>query len=187
MGGKILSLVLVFVMVIPAFVPVESSEQQMEGRDVTFTKYLPDGGTEKFSMFVPYTGKDFSKDIADTCARMVKEDKAIQNFLNNTALKLYFIMSIGGGFHFAFPPSILKISLWSISMSLFPSAIYCNYHGSDSETDIIPIVPSGNSTTIYGEHKVITLGFIGIVGWDGLFTMSDTGFAGLTLFVWTSV
>ena len=95
-------------------------------------------------------------------------------------------MSAGDGFHFAFPPSILKLSLWSISLSLFPSAIYCNYRGENAETDIIPIMPSGDSTTIYGSHRILTLGFIGVVGWDGLFSVSSSGFAGFTFFVWTS-
>ena len=183
MKGEILSLVLVFVMVMPAVVPVipaESHEQTVDGRNVVFTKYMPDGEIEKFSMFVPY-----SENISDVCAGMVREDKAIRNFANNTALKLYFIMSAGEGFHFSLPPSVLKLSLWSINLSLFPSGVYCNYHGSNAETDIIPVFPSGNSTTIYGDHKVLTLGFVGIVGWSGLFSMSDTGFAGFTLFVWT--
>jgi len=184
MGKKFISLILLFAMIIPAVVPAESSGSE-DGRYVTFTKYLPGGHIETVRVFLPYR-KDFSKAIMEKCADMAMQDESIQKFLNESGIKLYFIMSAGDGFHFAFPPSILKLSLWSISLSLFPSAIYCNYHGSSSETDIIPVMPSGDSTTIYGDHKLLTLGFIGVVGWDGLFSVSDTGFAGFTFFVWTS-
>ncbi|KAA0002914.1 MAG: hypothetical protein DRN33_01935 [Thermoplasmata archaeon] len=184
MGKKFLSLVLLFAIIIPAIFPAESSGSE-DGRYVTFTKYLPGGETETVKMFLPYS-KDFSRAIAEKCAEMAREDKAIRQFLNDSGLKLYFIMSAGDGFHFAFPPSILKLSLWSISLSLFPSAIYCNYRGENAETDIIPIMPSGDSTTIYGSHRILTLGFIGVVGWDGLFSVSSSGFAGFTFFVWTS-
>ncbi|HDH81455.1 MAG: hypothetical protein FE040_02310 [Thermoplasmata archaeon] len=184
MSKKILSLILLFAIAIPVIAPTESYGSE-DGRYVTFTKYLPGGNTEKVSMFIPYS-ENFSKAIMEKCAEMVKQDASIQKFLNETGIKLYFIMSAGEGFHFAFPPSILNLSLWRISLSLFPSAVYCNYHGNGAETDIIPVMPSGNSTTIYGAHKILTLGFIGIIGWSGLFSSSDTGFAGFTFFVWTS-
>jgi len=182
MNAKILPLILALFIIVPLVTPAESVEEagRSEGRYVSFTKYLPDGNMERFSMFVPR-----SMSISDVCADMVKDDVAITNFVNTTPLSLYFIMSAGGGFHFIFPPSIMGIPLWDINLSLFPSGIYCNYHGSNSETDIIPLT-SGNSTTIYGDHKILTLGFVGIVGWTGLFSMSDTGFAGFTLFVWTA-
>jgi len=180
MNVKILPLVLAVFMIFPAIVPVNSSEHVVAaGRYVSFTKYLPDGNTERFSMFVPY-----SRSISDVCADMVRGDPAMRNFVDGTSVNLYFIMSAGSGFHFIFPPSVMKMSLWDINLSLFPSGIYCNYRGSGSETDIIPIT-SGNSTTISGDHKLLTLGFVGIVGWTGLFSTSETGFAGFTLFVWT--
>ncbi|MEA2054017.1 MAG: hypothetical protein U9O96_02705 [Candidatus Thermoplasmatota archaeon] len=186
MERKILSFILLFIIFVPMIIPAESSEQKLEERIITFTKYLPDGKIERFDRVVSYTGKNFSKKISDMCAKMAREDKAIQRFLNETNINVYFIMSAGTGLHFMFPPSLLKLSLWSIALSLFPSGIYCNYHGNEAETDIMPVIPSGSSTTIYGEHKLLTLGFVGIVGWDGLFSFSDTGFAGFTLFIWTS-
>ena len=101
-------------------------------------------------------------------------------------LEVFFIISAGSGLHFAFPPSFVGSPLLQIHFSFFPSVVYCNYGGSESSTDIIPLFSPENATTISGSHKILVIGFIGILGWEGVFSFSDTGFTGFAFFVWTS-
>jgi len=149
-------------------------------RTTTFTEYLPNGRVETFKADV---GADTSYAIAEKCSELIK-DSAFQSLPQQ--MEIYFIISAGSGLHFSLPPSLIGSTLLNIHFSFFPSVIYCSYTGNESSTDIIPILSPENATTITGNHKILIIGFIGIVGWEGVFSFSDTGFAGFAFYVWAS-
>ena len=99
---------------------------------------------------------------------------------------LYSIVSGGGGLHFSVPFGLRQLSNFSAIFSLFRVLVYCSYNGDESLTDIFPLSPPGNTTSITGSHKIFCLGFVGFMGWDGFFSFSTTGFAGFSPVVWTS-
>jgi len=147
-------------------------------RTTTFTKYLPNGNVETFKADVGGT----SHAIAEKCSELVKDNM----FPLPQQIEIFFIISAGSGLHFSLPPSFIGSTLLNIHFSFFPSVIYCSYTGNESSTDIIPILSPENATTITGSHKILIIGFMGIVGWEGVFSFSDTGFAGFAFYVWTS-
>jgi hypothetical protein len=179
MGKKIISIVVMLCFI--SFV-IPNSESTDE-RTVTFVKYLPNGERQLFTGDVEIEeGETVSHAIARRCAELMKEDAAIQLFIEQQ-LGLNLIISAGDGMHFALPPALLTIPLLQTSFTIFPSIIYCSYSGADASTDIIPL-PLGETTSFSGDHKVLAIGFVGIIGWNGIFSFSSTGFAGLTVFAW---
>ena len=153
---------------------------------VTFTTYYPDGSVETFVRDVRFlAGNSVAECITHECRELIARDPWIQQYVNSE-VGLYFIISAGKGLHFSLPPSLLQSSFFEIIFSLFPSITYCSYSGTAAETDIIPIGSPSNETLIQGEHRILCIGFVGIVGWQGIFSYEDTGFAGFSPFVWTS-
>jgi len=149
-----------------------------------FLKILPGGRMERISHEIHVErGESISHAIAVECARIFHEDNQMESY---SSYGLYFIISAGEGLHFSLPPSLLQSSRFNIFLSLFPSIIYCSYHGNASETDIVPIT-SGNETFITGDHRLLCLGFMGVIGWTQVFSYGNTGFAGVTPFFWTDV
>lgn len=182
MRKKIMSLV-VMLCFLTFVIPTSESTDE---RTITFVKCLPNGERETFTSDIEVEkGETLSHTIAQKCLELMKEDSAIQSFIQQQ-IGLNLIVSAGAGLHFAFPPALLEIPLLRTSFTIFPSIIYCSYTGSDSSTDIMSISPPGNTTTLSGAHKVLAIGFVGIIGWNGVFSFSSTGFAGLTIFAWGS-
>ncbi len=171
--------------VLAVFLMANASYSKTNEKIVTFSKYLPDGRIELFTETVECRNEEkLSEAIARKCKEMLMEEDYIKK--RDIGAGLYFIISAGEGLHFSLPPSLLKSSFWEIIFSLFPSVVYCSYTGEASETDIISLMQAGDETLIYGEHRVLCIGFVGILGWEGIFSYSDTGFAGFSPFVWTS-
>ncbi|MGC9553774.1 MAG: hypothetical protein ACP5EK_00490 [Thermoplasmatota archaeon] len=182
MKGKIMALVIALVF-LTLTVPVSPGVSQ---HMVTFAKYLPDGSVEHVTMAVEVTGGETpSQAIARRCAVLLREDARFQSLLDQQT-GLYLIVSAGDGMHFALPPALFEIRLLRISFNLIPSIIYCSYSDPEASTDITPLGGAGNGTSLSGPHKVLAGGFVGIIGWDGVFSSYSAGFAGLTFFIWTS-
>jgi len=182
MRNKILALAVAIVFLV-LIVPVSPSVSQ---QSITFTKYLPDGSmeylTEAVDIQEEYT---MAQAIAQRCADLLQEDTRFQS-LSDQQTGLYLIVSAGDGMHFALPPAMFEIRLLRISFNLIPSIIYCSYSDAEASTDITPLDGTGNVTSLAGPHKVLAGGFVGIVGWSNVFSFTSAGFAGLTLFTWTS-
>lgn len=175
---KIIAIALIAFFVVA---PSISLSAENRGKMVHFAKIMPSGRIETFSLnVIPEKGENISSAIARKCTQMVYEDEE----MNNISYGLYFIISAGEGLHFSLPPSLKQWQRFNIIFSLLPSMIYCSYHGNNSETDIMPIT-GGNEMIIVGEHRLLCLGFVGIIGWQGMFSYANTGFAGFTPFFWT--
>ncbi|MFO8132993.1 MAG: hypothetical protein R6U10_03535 [Thermoplasmatota archaeon] len=186
MYKKMLSMTVTLCLVFLA-VPITEgvSEETME-HTVTFATYLPDGSVEYVEQEVELAdGESLSAVIADRCAEMVEDDNRFQQHMDQQ-IGLYLIISGGSGLHMALPPALLEVSLLRISLSLMPSIVYCSYSGEEASTTITPLTGDGNVTSYDGPHKLLTAGFIGVIGWSGVFSFASTGFAGLTMFTWTS-
>ncbi len=184
---KVIVFIMALFLLATASIPVESilkTNKTIE--NVSFTRYGPDGSIKKFLARIEVEG-NISSAIKEKCREMLENDEEIQKFIDkyNKGMGLILVISAGNGLHFNFPPSMLKISLWDIDLSFFPSLIYCNYVDENAETDVFPLIPEGNTTTITGEHKVAAFGFIGIISWSGMFSYSYDGWAGITPFLWT--
>ncbi len=186
---KVIVFIMALFLLATASIPVESilkTNKTIES--VSFTRYGPDGSIKTFLARVEVEGgQNISSAIKDKCREMLENDEEIQKFIDkyNKGAGLILVISAGNGLHFNFPPSMLKIPIWDVDLSFFPSLIYCNYINENAETDIYPLIPEGNATTITGEHKVAAFGFIGIIGWSGMFSYSYAGWAGITPFLWT--
>ncbi|MDD3493446.1 MAG: hypothetical protein PHU95_01265 [Candidatus Thermoplasmatota archaeon] len=183
MAKKIVLVALVGVMVLAATVPVAPREHDVPGpvsRTLYFTKYLPDG-----TVTTGHLELQPEERAPDACQALLEQDPAIQDYVRDNAVDLYFLLSAGSGLKFAFPPSLFGLSLLEVELSLIPNVIYCNYRGGEGETTIIPVVSGGNATSIYGDHRLLTIGFVGILGWSTVFTFSNTFLVGFTPYVWT--
>lgn len=181
MNKKLFTLCVAFCFCAVATLHAEGGEK----RTVTFAKCLPDGTVETFTdTVVCRDGETLAESIAEACATLVKEDDVLQEY-GDTGLGVYFIISAGEGLHFALPPSLMQSTFFNIIFSLFPSVVYCNYN-TDASTDIISLTSLGNETLLEGPHRVLCLGFVGILGWAGMFSYDATGFAGFTPFIWTA-
>ncbi|HHO56960.1 MAG TPA: hypothetical protein ENJ70_00215 [Thermoplasmatales archaeon] len=183
MNLKIISMALALLMVASAL-PFSSSSNAADGKKimVDFVKIKPGGVMETMSREIEVGNGDVGHAIAMECARIFHEDKEMEYY---ASLGVYFIISAGEGLHFSLPPSLVQSSRLHIFFSLFPSIIYCSYHGNASETNIVPITPPGNETYLIGDHRLLCGGFMGVIGWTGMFSYENTGFAGVTLFFWT--
>ncbi len=186
---KVIAFIIVLFLLATTFIPVESIPKTNKTiESVSFTRYGPDGSIKTFLARVEVEREqDISGAIKEKCREMLENDEEIQKFIDkyNKGAGLILVISAGNGLHFNFPPSMLKIPIWDVNLSFFPSLIYCNYVDENAETDIYPLIPKGNATTITGEHKVAAFGFIGIIGWSGMFSYSYDGWAGITPFLWT--
>lgn len=182
MRNKIMALTVAMIFLV-LVVPVSPSISQ---HAVTFAKYLPDGSVEYLTEAVEVQ-EDFtiSQAIAQHCAALLQEDARFQ-FLMDQQTGLYLIVSAGDGMHFALPPAMFEIRLLRISFNLIPSIIYCSYSDAEASTDITLLGGTGNVTSLAGPHKVLAGGFVGIIGWNNVFSFYSAGFAGLTFFTWTS-
>lgn len=151
---------------------------------VTFAKYLPNGKIEMLSMKISLEdGETISSGIARACEQLLLSDESMQNYANQ-GLGMCVVVSTGFGFHLNFPSSFFRSSYFNIIYSLFPSLLFCSYRTTDSTTDMYPLTADDNATLLVGPHKLMCLGFVGIVGWTGVFFNGYTGFAGFTPFVW---
>lgn len=185
MYKKVLSVAIVACLVVMAVPVSESSTEDNREHPVIFARYLPDGSLEYVEEEIePADGESLSSAIAERCAEMVHDDARFQRLMDQQT-GLYLIVSGGGGFHVALPPALLEISLLRISLSLLPSLVYCSYSGEEASTAITPLMGEGNVTSYDGPHKILAGGFMGIIGWSGVFSFASTGFAGLTFFTWT--
>ncbi len=186
MYKKLLSIALVACLVFMALPASEPASAEGTRHTVTFATYLPDGSVEYEEQEVELSdGESLSAAIADRCARMVQDDARLQ-WLMDQQLGLYLIVSGGSGFHMALPPALLEMRLLQLSFNILPSLIYCSYSGEEASTTVTPLMGGGNVTSYDGPHKLLAAGFVGVIGWSGVFSFSSTGFAGLTLFTWTS-
>lgn len=188
MYKKLLSVAVVACFIVMAVPVSESSTEGDRARRqmVSFARCLPDGSVEYVEQEIEVAdGESLSAVIADRCAGMVKDDNRFQRYMDQQ-LGLYFIVSGGSGLHMALPPALLEISLLQISFNILPSLIYCSYSGEEASTTITPLMGAGNVTSYDGPHKLLAAGFVGVIGWSGVFSFASTGYAGLTLFTWTS-
>lgn len=160
------------------------TEEHIE-HTVTFAKYLPDGTMEHVEQTIGVASDEsLSTAIAQRCAALMKDDVRFQYLIEQQA-GLYLIISGGDGFHVALPPALMEIRLLRISFNLIPSIIYCSYSDSEATTTVTPLAGDGEVTSYDGPHKILAGGFVGVIGWSGVFSFASTGFAGLTLFIWT--
>lgn len=186
MYKKLVSVAVVACLVFVALPVSEPAAAESTQHTVTFATYLPDGSVEYVEQEVELTdGESLSAAIADRCAGMVQDDARFQRLMDQQ-LGLYLIVSGGSGLHMALPPALLEISLLQISFNILPSLIYCSYSGEGASTTVTPLTGGGNVTSYDGPHKLLAAGFVGVIGWSGVFSFASTGFAGLTLFTWTS-
>ena len=163
----------------------EGSSESNE-HTITFAKLLPDGTIELVEQTIDVAaGLSVSKAIAAHCAEMLKEDDRFQVSIDQE-IGLYLIISAGTGLHFALPPALFEIPLLKTSLNIIPSIVYSSYSNSEASTDITLLAGDGNVTSYTGPHKILAGGFIGILGWSGVFSFTTTGFAGLTFFTWAS-
>jgi hypothetical protein len=177
-------MVIAFVLAFLALVTPVSP--QAEQHSVTFAKYLPDGSVEHITEAVEIPeGDTMSQAIAERCVTLLQEDTRFQSLINQQT-GMYLIVSAGDGMHFSLPPALFEIRLLRTSFNLIPSIVYCSYTDVEATTDITPLGGSGNVTSLAGPHKVLAGGFVGIIGWDGVFSFYSAGFAGITFFTWTS-
>ena len=154
--------------------------------NITFAKLLPDGTIERVEQTIDIvSGDSLSKAIAVRCAALLKEDERFQ-VETDQGTGIFLIISGGDGLHFALPPALFEIPLLRFSFNIIPSILYCSYSDSEASTDITPLSGDGNVTSFAGPHKILAGGFVGILGWDGVFSFTSAGFAGLTFFTWTS-
>ena len=178
--------VIAFFILSSFFMLMAPNSESMNERTVTFSKYLPDGRIETFNMSIKfYEGETMSGAITRKCKELLAEDENMHRYAEVRA-GLYTIVSGGGGLHFSVPLSFRQSSNFSAILSLFRFLVYCNYNSGESLTDIFPVSPPNNATSITGPHKIFCLGFIGVMGWAGFFSFSTTGFAGFSPVVWTS-
>jgi len=181
MKKKLITLCVVLGFCVVATIHAEGADK----RTVTFAKCFPDGTVQTFTdTVVCREGKTMAEDIAEKCAVLVREDAILQEY-TDTGVGLYFVISAGEGLHFALPPSLMQSTFLDIIFSLFPSVVYCNYN-TGASTDIISLTSLGNETLLEGAHRVLCIGFVGILGWEGMFSYDATGFAGFTPFIWTA-
>jgi hypothetical protein len=177
MRQKILAIAIII-----CFLIIPLSEGASE-QHVTFAKYLPDGKIEILSMKISLkNGEAISNGIARVCQQLLLSDESIQKYTNQSPA-MCVVVSAGTGFHFNFPSSFFRSSYFNIIYSLFPSILLCSYRTTTSTTDIYSLTAGENTTLIVGPHKLMCLGFVGVVGWTGVFLNGYTGFAGFTPFV----
>lgn len=187
MYKKLLSVAVVACFIVMAAPVSESSLEQSREHTATFARLLPDGTIEYVEETVDVApGEDLSAAVAERCAAMVEEDARFQHLMNQET-GLYLIVSGGDGFHVALPPALFELRLLRISFNLIPGLIYCSYSDSEASTTITPLAGGDGVATYDGPHKIFAGGFVGVIGWSGIFSFTSTGFAGLTLFTWTSV
>jgi len=178
--------VITFIIILSFFMLMVPHSESTNERTVTFMKYLPDGEIKTFNMAIKfYEEETIAEGITRKCKELLAEDEDIQKYAE-VGIGLYSIISGGGGLHFSVPLGFGQSSNLSAILSLFRFLVYCNYNDYESLTDIFPLAPPGNATSITGPHKVVCVGFVGIMGWAGFFSFSTTGFAGLSPVIWTS-
>lgn len=153
---------------------------------VTFTKHLPNGSTQLFSMKISLNEQEsIAEAISRVCLHLLNSDNNMKNYLNQS-IGINMVVSAGTGFHFNIPSSFFRSSYFNIIYSLFPSFLFCTYRTTLSTTDIYSFSTQENTTLLVGPHKLMCLGFVGIVGWTGTYFNGYTGFAGFTPFIWYS-
>ncbi|HDN50336.1 MAG TPA: hypothetical protein ENG06_01010 [Thermoplasmatales archaeon] len=153
-------------------------------RAVTFVKHMPDGRIETFQHNVTLLkGETVSESISRTCAELLTEDRELRHYADS-GTGLFFIVSGGPGMHMALPPSG-KYS-WFLEMywALVPSIIYCHYDAG-AHSDITPLT-GGDNVNLEDSHRILCVGFVGILGWSRTFSFDDTGLAGFTPYLWYS-
>lgn len=180
MARKIILATIIGMMVLSVVVPVSPQEQEASHPSslLFYTKYLPDG-----TVTTGHLNLQPDECPQDVCRALVEQDPVIQEYVQEN-MDLYFLLSGGDGLKFAFPPSLFGVSLLEVELSLLPNVVYCNYRG-EAETTIIPVTSGGNATHIYGDHRMLTIGFVGLLGWSTVFTFSNTFLVGFTPYVWT--
>ncbi len=158
---------------------------QSEGtneRTTLFVKYLPDGSTQTFQHNIEYlAGENLSESIARTCGELVADDEQIQQYAEQQT-GLFFLVSGGDGMHVALPPSGKYSRILEMYWQLVPCLLYCHYT-EGGYSDITPI-DGGANTNITVPHRILCIGFVGVLGWSRPFSFDDTGFAGFTPFLW---
>ena len=172
-------MMVVGIMLMAVIVPASPQDQQISPRFFSYIKYQPDGTVSTATY-----GLETGQTVEDACRQLLDQDSAIQQYLEDAALDLYFLLSAGGGLKLAFPPSTFGLSLLEVELSLIPNVIYCSYQN-EAETTIIPLVSAGNATFLNGPHRLLAIGFVGILGWSTVFTFSNTFLAGFAPYVWT--
>jgi len=190
MYKKTLSLAVAACLVFMAAPLIEGAQEpDMEDgteRTVTFARCLPDGTVEQVRETVHVAaGEELSSAIAERCTTLLMEDARFQQVMEQQ-LGLYLIVSGGDGFHMALPPALLEIPLMRLSFNLLPSIIYCSYSDDEASTTITSLTGGDGITSYDGPHKVLAAGFVGVIGWSGVFSFQSTGYAGLTLYAWAS-
>jgi hypothetical protein len=151
---------------------------------VQFVKCLPDGSTEAFSKTVSVERNEtLSAALERTCKNLIANDEELLHFAD-THTGLQMVISAGNGLHFAFPSSFFRSSAFNIIYSLLPNVIWCRYNNQAAKTDIYSILPEKESILLQGEHTLLCLGFVGIIGWTGYFSWGTTGLAGFSPFTW---
>jgi hypothetical protein len=182
MKNKIITFFVFFSIIILAFPQSLSANKT----PVNFIQYLQDGTTTTFTMDVYcHNDESLSSAISRKCEELFYKTIDIEQ-LADTGVDLYFVISAGSGLHFVLPPSLIQSTFFDIILSLFPSLLYCSYSDSEAESDIISLTASGNETILQGQHRILCIGFVGILGWTGIFSYGNAGFAGLTPFFWSS-
>ena len=179
MAKKCMLMVVVCIMLLAVIIPASPYEQQISPQFFSYTKYYPDGTVTTATHEL-----EPGQTIGDACRQLLDQDVVIQQYIEDAALDFYFLLSAGGGFKLAFPSSTFGLSLLEVELSLIPNVIYCSYQN-EADTTVIPLVSSGNATFLNGPHRLLTIGFVGILGWNTVFTFSNTFLAGFAPYVLT--
>lgn len=150
---------------------------------VTFSRIGPDKKVETFEKTIECTQKSsLSAQILEECQVLFETDEEFKQ-LADSGTGLYMIISNGDGLHFALPPSSNRYSrIAEMYFALIPCILYCHYN-QGGLTDIKSWT-SGENITLEGAHKLMCVGFMGFLGWSSAFTIRETGFVGITPYLW---
>jgi hypothetical protein len=157
----------------------------VSGREhtVTFVKCLPNGQREVFEQkILIQPGEKLSASIATTCEDIFDDDERFRDYAD-AETGLFWIVSGGDGLHLALPPSGKYSRFLEMYWALIPSIIYCHFNEGAS-TDITSLI-GGTETTLADAHRLLCVGFVGVLGWGNVFSFYETGLAGLAPYVWS--
>jgi hypothetical protein len=169
------------------------SDDSVNNETVTLYRYGPDGTVTPIQVNIDLEdGQNVDEAVAEKCSELFNNDMAMRSYLSDGNSSINFsgmahIRSVGTGFHWKSPvgfripfTTILRYRMFSVvplryklfGMKVIPR-VYCEYlNDKDAVTEITPLptpmMHSGNTTRIEGNHTVAIFGFVGYTGWWGM-------------------
>ena len=181
---KIIAISIVIAFTLTTIASASPSElTNIHKKEITVVRYGVNGERTPIKVTIDVAdGKSIDEATFNKCIELTKSDKEIQEFVknNNASYKLSsFIASRGRGFHFK---GKIRIPIKKQSFGKFPiftkiirlPFVVCIYYNDPLAFTMVKSTLSNETTSVFGNHTTIALGFIGYTGW--LFHISKMGF-----------